>query len=64
MRLFHEKWIPGSKTPDRRVLSGRLLDKEATEAESWMRKRMDGNWQQGSAMGGKMLRELQLWLLW
>jgi hypothetical protein len=42
LRLFCDKWIPGSKVPDRRVLSGRLLDKGAAGAESRMKKRIEG----------------------
>jgi len=53
LRQFHEKWIPGSKTPDRRVLSGRLLDKEATEAENRMQKRMQGKLATGQCDGWK-----------
>jgi hypothetical protein len=53
MNLFFNKWVPGSKMPDRRVLSGRLLDKEAAEAESRMKKRMVGKVATGQCDGWK-----------
>ena len=33
MRLFVEKWIPGAIVPDRRTLSGPILDREAGKVE-------------------------------
>jgi hypothetical protein len=53
MHLFFEKWLPGSKIPDRRVLSGRLLDKEVLEAENRMRGRMEGKLATGQCDGWK-----------
>ncbi|KAF8502347.1 hypothetical protein F5888DRAFT_1588407, partial [Russula emetica] len=53
MNLFFNKWVPGSKMPHRRVLSGRLLDKEAMEAESRIKKRMVGKVATGQCDGWK-----------
>jgi hypothetical protein len=53
LRLFCKKWIPGSKVPDRRVLSGRLLDKEAMHAESRMKKMIEGKLGTGQCDGWK-----------
>ena len=53
MHLFFDKWIPGSKVPDRCVLSGWLLDAEVTEAESRMQKRMVGKLATGQCDGWK-----------
>ena len=33
MRLFVDKWIPGAVVPDRRTLSGPILDREAGKVE-------------------------------
>jgi hypothetical protein len=53
MHLFFNKWVPGSKVPDRRVLAGRLLDTKVMEAESQMQKRMAGKLATGQCDGWK-----------
>ncbi|KAJ7587830.1 ribonuclease H-like domain-containing protein [Mycena floridula] len=41
-RLFTEKWIPGSKLPDRRVLSSSILDQEAEKVVAQTRDKVTG----------------------
>ena len=33
MRMFIQKWVPGAVVPDRRTLSGPILDREAAKVE-------------------------------
>ncbi|KAJ7495202.1 ribonuclease H-like domain-containing protein [Mycena latifolia] len=41
-KLFFNKYIPAAKLPDRRVLSGRILDKESDKAVDRTRKQIQG----------------------
>ena len=42
MRLFVEKWIPGAIVPDRRTLSGPILDREAGKVEEKLKLKLRG----------------------
>lgn len=42
MRLFIEKWIPGAIVPDRRTLSGPILDREAGKVEEKLKLKLKG----------------------
>ena len=53
MRLFVEKWIPGANLPDRRALSGRILDREVAKVEARTRERIKGNIATGQCDGWK-----------
>ncbi|KAJ7101760.1 hypothetical protein C8R44DRAFT_528061, partial [Mycena epipterygia] len=41
-KLFFDKYLPAAKLPDRRVLSGRILDKEADKAIARTRQLIEG----------------------
>jgi hypothetical protein len=41
-RLFVEKWIPGAIVPDRRTLSGPILDREAGKVEEKLKLKLKG----------------------
>lgn len=41
-RLFFQRWIPGAIVPDRRTLSGPVLDKEASKVEAKFREKLYG----------------------
>ncbi|KAG6907622.1 hypothetical protein DXG01_008158 [Tephrocybe rancida] len=42
LRLFFNKWIPGSVVPDLRTLSGPVLDKEAARVEDKLKQKLQG----------------------
>lgn len=42
MRLFVQKWIPGAIIPDRRTLSGPILDREAAKVEDGLKLKLQG----------------------
>jgi hypothetical protein len=42
MRLFVKKWIPGVIVPDRRTLSGPILDREAGKVEDKLKLKLKG----------------------
>ncbi|KAM6491335.1 hypothetical protein JOM56_013109 [Amanita muscaria] len=42
VRLFIEKWIPGAIVPDRRTLSGPILDREAGKVEDKLKLKLKG----------------------
>lgn len=42
MRLFVQKWIPGAVIPDRRTLSGPILDREAMKVEEKLKLTLEG----------------------
>lgn len=42
MHLFSQKWIPGSIVPDRRTLSGPVLDREAAKVEDKLKGKLKG----------------------
>lgn len=42
MRLFVDKWIPGAIIPDRRTLSGPILDREAAKVEDKLKLKLKG----------------------
>jgi hypothetical protein len=42
MHLFVQKWIPGSVVPDRRTLSGPILDREAMKVEDRLKEKLRG----------------------
>jgi hypothetical protein len=42
LRLFVEKWIPGAIVPDRRTLSGPILDREAGKVEERLKLKLTG----------------------
>ena len=42
MQLFVEKWIPGAIIPDRRTLSGPILDQEAGKVEDKLKLKLKG----------------------
>ena len=42
MQLFVEKWIPGAIIPDRRTLSGPILDREAGKVEDKLKLKLKG----------------------
>ena len=41
-RLFFKKWIPGAVVPDRRTLSGPILDREAEKVEEKLKEKLKG----------------------
>ena len=53
MHLFVEKWIPGANLPDRRALSGRILEREVAKVEARMREQIKGNIATGQCDGWK-----------
>jgi hypothetical protein len=53
MGLFVEKWIPGAKLPDRRALSGRILDREVARVEARTREQIKGKIATGQCDGWK-----------
>ena len=53
MGLFVEKWIPGAKLPDRRALSGRILDREVERVEARTREQIKGKVAMGQCDGWK-----------
>ena len=53
MGLFVEKWIPGAKVPDRKSLSGRILDREVAKVEARTRERVQGKVATGQCDGWK-----------
>ena len=42
MRMFIQKWVPGAVVPDRRTLSGPILDREAAKVEDKLREKLSG----------------------
>jgi hypothetical protein len=38
MQMFVQKWVPGAIVPDRRTLSGPILDREATKVEDKLKR--------------------------
>jgi hypothetical protein len=42
MRIFAQKWIPGAIIPDRRTLSGPILDREAMKVEEKLKVKLQG----------------------
>lgn len=42
VRLFVDKWIPGAIVPDRRTLSGTILDREAGRVEDKLKLKLKG----------------------
>jgi hypothetical protein len=40
--LFFQKWIPGAVVPDRRTLSGPILDREAAKVEDRLKSKLQG----------------------
>lgn len=42
LRLFFDKWIPGAIIPDRRTLSGPILDREAAKVEDKLKLKLKG----------------------
>ena len=42
LRLFFDKWIPGAIVPDRRTLSGPILDREAGKVEEKLKLKLKG----------------------
>lgn len=42
LRLFFDKWIPGAIVPDRRTLSGPILDREAGKVEEKLMLKLKG----------------------
>jgi hypothetical protein len=42
VRLFVEKWIPGAIVPDRRTLSGPILDREAGKVDERLKLKLKG----------------------
>jgi hypothetical protein len=42
MRLFFHKWLPGSVVPDRRTLSGPILDREVQKVEDKLKEKLRG----------------------
>ncbi|KAF8345223.1 hypothetical protein F5887DRAFT_836824, partial [Amanita rubescens] len=42
VRLFVDKWIPGAIVPDRRTLSGSILDREAGKVEEKLKLKLKG----------------------
>lgn len=53
MHLFCEKWIPGSEVPDRRLLSGRVLNQEVERVEAKTKDRAEGKIATGMSDGWK-----------
>jgi hypothetical protein len=42
MQLFVQKWVPGAVVPDRRTLSGPILDREAMKIEEKLKAKLSG----------------------
>jgi hypothetical protein len=42
MQIFVQKWVPGAVVPDRRTLSGPILDREATKVEDKLKAKLSG----------------------
>lgn len=42
VQLFFEKWVPGAIVPDRRTLSGTILDREAAKVEEKLKLKLKG----------------------
>ena len=42
VRIFFEKWLPGAVIPDRRTLSGPILDREAEKVEEKLKLKIKG----------------------
>jgi hypothetical protein len=42
MHLFFDKWMPGAVVPDRRTLSGPILDREAAKVEEKLKMKLRG----------------------
>jgi hypothetical protein len=42
MQLFVQKWVPGAVVPDRRTLSGSILDQEAAKIEEKLKAKLSG----------------------
>ena len=53
MGLFMSKWISGAKVPDRRVLSGRILDGEVAKVDAKTKERVVGKFATGQCDGWK-----------
>jgi hypothetical protein len=53
MGLFFRKWIPGAMVPDRRSLSGRVLDGEVAKVEARTKERIAGKMATGQCDGWK-----------
>jgi hypothetical protein len=53
MGLFIEKWIPGAKVPDHKVLSGRILDREVVKVKARTREWVQGKVAIGQCDGWK-----------
>ncbi|KAJ7651815.1 hypothetical protein B0H17DRAFT_958277 [Mycena rosella] len=53
LNLFFSKYVPEAKIPDRRVLSGRVLDFLAAEAEAGMKSKVAGRFGTGQCDGWK-----------
>ncbi|KAJ7126578.1 ribonuclease H-like domain-containing protein [Mycena crocata] len=53
LNLFFSKYIPGAKIPDRRVLSGRVLDTLVVQAEDRMKSSVSGKLGTGQCDGWK-----------
>jgi hypothetical protein len=53
MSLFVSKWIPGATVPDRRSLSGRVLDGEVAKVEARTKERIAGKMATGQCDGWK-----------
>ncbi|KII89273.1 hypothetical protein PLICRDRAFT_175485 [Plicaturopsis crispa FD-325 SS-3] len=53
LKLFTQKWIPGAKVPDRRALSGKVLDGEVAKVEEKTRVKIQGKLATGQCDGWK-----------
>ncbi|KAJ7718290.1 hypothetical protein DFH07DRAFT_680400, partial [Mycena maculata] len=53
LNLFFSKYVPEAKIPDRRVLSGRVLDSLALQAETGMKSIVTGRLGTGQCDGWK-----------
>ncbi|KZP28056.1 hypothetical protein FIBSPDRAFT_692517, partial [Athelia psychrophila] len=53
MHLFTDKWMPGMAIPDRRVLSGRVLDSEVARVEMQLADKVNGKLGTGQCDGWK-----------
>ena len=42
MHIFFQKWLPGAVIPDRRTLSGPILDHEAAKVEENLKSKLQG----------------------
>jgi hypothetical protein len=42
MHIFFQKWVPGAIIPDRRTLSGPILDREAAKVEESLKSKLQG----------------------